>query len=133
MPTARPSSCPGEGMGDRWVIGACRRASGPTWRSAGGTTTWATSSVRAISASGLSSHDPGVAVIPPRLFHAGLFPPLIFTGANAPTTIERFPRGKAVHYREYAIENGVPDDATLVEGSATNTAENLDRSRRLLA
>jgi vancomycin permeability regulator SanA len=82
---------------------------------------------------GLGSHDPGVAVVATRLFHAGLFPRLIFTGANAPTTIERFPRGEAVHYREYAIENGVPDDAILVEGSATNTAENLDRSRRLLA
>ena len=57
---------------------------------------------------GLGSHDPGVAVVAARLFHAGLFPRLVWTGANALTTIGQFPRGEAVHYREYAIENGVP-------------------------
>jgi hypothetical protein len=35
---------------------------------------------------GLGSHDLGVAVIATRLFHAGLYPWIVFTGANAPTT-----------------------------------------------
>ncbi|MEH0934227.1 YdcF family protein [Micromonospora psammae] len=82
---------------------------------------------------GLGSHDLGVAVIATRLFHEGLFPWIVFTGANAPTTVERFPRGEAVHYREYAIEQGVPAEALLVEPRATNTAENLEYSRELLA
>jgi uncharacterized SAM-binding protein YcdF (DUF218 family) len=82
---------------------------------------------------GLGSHDLGVAVIATRLFHEGLFPWIVFTGANAPTTVERFPRGEAVHYREYAVEQGVPAESILVEPRATNTAENLDHSRALLA
>ncbi|WBB72471.1 YdcF family protein [Micromonospora sp. WMMD1128] len=82
---------------------------------------------------GLGSHDLGVAVIATRLFHQGLFPWIVFTGANAPTTVERFPRGEAVHYREYAVEQGVPAESILVEPRATNTAENLEFSRALLA
>lgn len=82
---------------------------------------------------GLGSHDLGVAVIATRLFHEGLFPLIVFTGANAPTTVERFPRGEAVHYREYAVEQGVPVESILVEPRATNTAENLEFSRALLA
>ncbi|MFE9207166.1 YdcF family protein [Micromonospora sp. NPDC007230] len=82
---------------------------------------------------GLGSHDLGVAVIATRLFHEGQFPWIVFTGANAPTTIERFPRGEAVHYREYAVEQGVPAESILVEPRARNTSENLEYSRRLLA
>ncbi len=82
---------------------------------------------------GLGSHDLGVAVVATRLFHEGLFPWILFTGANAPTTVGRFPRGEAVHYREYAVEQGVPAGAVLVEPCATNTAENLEFSRALLA
>ncbi|MFU8852611.1 YdcF family protein [Micromonospora sp. SL1-18] len=82
---------------------------------------------------GLGSHDLGVAVIATRLFHEGLYPLIVFTGANAPTTVERFPRGEAVHYREYAVEQGVPAESILVEPRARNTSENLEYSRRLLA
>jgi uncharacterized SAM-binding protein YcdF (DUF218 family) len=81
---------------------------------------------------GLGSHDLGVAMVATDLFHRGLFPHIVFTGANAPTTIEQFPRGEAVHYREYAIEHGVPADAILVDSTAKNTAENLEKSRFLL-
>ncbi len=82
---------------------------------------------------GLGSHDLGVAVVATRLFYEGMFPWIVFTGANAPTTVQRFPRGEAVHYREYAVEQGVPAESVLVEPRATNTAENLVYSRRLLA
>ncbi|MFD0890330.1 hypothetical protein ACFQ08_37800 [Streptosporangium algeriense] len=40
---------------------------------------------------GLGSHDIGVAVFTARLFGRGVFPLVVFTGANAPTTIDRFP------------------------------------------
>jgi uncharacterized SAM-binding protein YcdF (DUF218 family) len=82
---------------------------------------------------GLGSHDPGVAMCATDLYHKGYFPRIVFTGANAPTTIERFPRGEAVHYREYAIEHGVPDDAILIETKATNTGQNFEYTRKLLA
>lgn len=82
---------------------------------------------------GLGSHDLGVAKVATGLYHKGMYPLLVFTGANAPTTIERFPRGEAVHYREYALANGVPDDAILIETEATNTGENITNTRHLLA
>jgi uncharacterized SAM-binding protein YcdF (DUF218 family) len=82
---------------------------------------------------GLGSHDLGVAVVAVDLFHRGMFPLIVFTGANAPTTVERFPRGEAVHYREYALDHGVPTDAVLIESEAKNTSENLTLTRDLLA
>lgn len=81
---------------------------------------------------GLGSHDLGVATYTAELFHQEMFPRIVFTGANAPTTIERFPRGEAVHYREHAIERGVPATAIYVEPEATNTGQNIELTRRLL-
>jgi uncharacterized SAM-binding protein YcdF (DUF218 family) len=81
---------------------------------------------------GLGSHDLGVATYAAELYHQGLFPRIVFTGANAPTTIERFPRGEAVHYRDHAITLGVPADVISVETNATNTSENLTYSRKTL-
>ncbi|WP_116199253.1 YdcF family protein [Amycolatopsis circi] len=81
---------------------------------------------------GLGSHDLGVAAHTAKLYQQGYFPKIVFTGANAPTTVERFPRGEAVHYREHALELGVPDNAILVEPTARNTGDNIERSRQLL-
>jgi hypothetical protein len=74
---------------------------------------------------GLGSHDIGVAVRVAELYRQGMFPLIVFTGANAPTTIDRFPRGEAVHYRERALEEGVPDGVIRVEPTARNTGENI--------
>jgi len=82
---------------------------------------------------GLGSHDLGVATYTAKLYHQAMFPLIVFSGSNAPTTIERFPRGEAVHYREHAISLDVPDEAIMVETRATNTSENLTHSRDLLA
>jgi uncharacterized SAM-binding protein YcdF (DUF218 family) len=81
---------------------------------------------------GLGSHDIGVAVRAVELYDAGYVPLVVFTGANAPTTIKRFPRGEAVHYREHALAAGVPDEAVLIETGATNTAQNFDFTQKLL-
>ena len=81
---------------------------------------------------GLGSHDLGVAIIATDLYHRGMYPLLVFTGANAPTTIDRFPRGEAVHYAEYAIAHAVPAGAILVEPAATNTQQNFELTRKLL-
>ncbi|NGY59317.1 YdcF family protein [Lentzea sp. NEAU-D13] len=82
---------------------------------------------------GLGSHDLGVATYTAELYHQGMFPRIVFTGANAPTTIERFPRGEAVHYREHAITLGVPAEVISIETQATNTGQNLTNSRQILA
>jgi hypothetical protein len=44
---------------------------------------------------GLGSHDLGVATLAADLYLAGLFPVLVFTGANSPTTAALLPRGEA--------------------------------------
>ncbi|GHC72100.1 hypothetical protein GCM10010349_48820 [Streptomyces flavofungini] len=81
---------------------------------------------------GLGSHDLGVATAAVDLYRAGLFPILVFSGGNSPTTRARFPRGEAVHYREHALSLGVPDEAILVEANAGNTGQNITYSRDLL-
>jgi uncharacterized SAM-binding protein YcdF (DUF218 family) len=81
---------------------------------------------------GLGSHDLGVATYATELYKAGLFSRVLFTGANAPTTVARFPRGEAVHYREHALALGVPDAAIMVEPAATNTGENIEFARAML-
>jgi uncharacterized SAM-binding protein YcdF (DUF218 family) len=81
---------------------------------------------------GLGSHDIGVAEHTAHLYHQGRFPLIVFTGANAPTTVEAFPRGEAVHYAERAEELGVPDTAIVIEPHARNTGENFTLTRTLL-
>ncbi|MFF1820564.1 YdcF family protein [Kribbella sp. NPDC058245] len=82
---------------------------------------------------GLGSHDLGVATYAAHLFHQGLFPTLVFTGANSPSTTAYFPRGEAIHYRDHAIELGVPASSILIEPRATNTGQNIAFTRDLLA
>ncbi|NUV29012.1 MULTISPECIES: YdcF family protein [Streptomyces] len=82
---------------------------------------------------GLGSHDLGVATRTAELYRAGLFPLLVFTGGNSPTTAARFPRGEAVHYREHAVGLGVPGEAVLLEPRAGNTGHNITYSRQVLA
>lgn len=81
---------------------------------------------------GLGSHDLGVADAAVALYKRGMAPLLVFTGATSPTTRDRMPRGEAVHYRERAIELGVPSSAVLVEPRARNTGENVRFSKALL-
>lgn len=81
---------------------------------------------------GLGSHDLGVADMTVRLYQGGMAPLIVFTGATSPTTRARMPRGEAVHYRERALELGVPDRAVLIEPRARNTGENIRFSRAVL-
>lgn len=82
---------------------------------------------------GLGGRDLGAARVAVDLYHRGMFPLLVFTGARTPRSADRFPRGEAVAYREYAVAAGVPPEAVLLEDRATNTYENIVFSRRLLA
>lgn len=80
----------------------------------------------------LGSLDLGVATATADLYHAGMFPVVVFTGDTSAATEERFPRGEAVHYREHALALGVPDEAILLEPKATNTGQNIGFSREVL-
>ncbi|WP_329196241.1 MULTISPECIES: YdcF family protein [unclassified Streptomyces] len=82
---------------------------------------------------GLGSHDLGVADFTVDLYRRGMMPLIVFTGATSRTTRERMPRGEAEHYRDRALELGVPASAILVEPAARNTGENIRLSRSLLA
>ena len=82
---------------------------------------------------GLGSHDLGVAALASDLYHSGLFPVLVFTGATSRTTAARFPRGEAVHFAERATALGVPSSAIIIEPEAANTGQNIEFSRRALA
>jgi uncharacterized SAM-binding protein YcdF (DUF218 family) len=82
---------------------------------------------------GLGGHDLSVVDTAVLLYRCARFPLIVFTGANVPTTIDRFPRGEAVHFRERALELGVPAASVLSEPTATNTGENVTRTRALLA
>ncbi|MFB6895838.1 YdcF family protein [Streptomyces hydrogenans] len=81
---------------------------------------------------GLGSHDLGVADATVDLYQRGMFPLMVFTGATSRTTEERMPKGEAEHYRERALELGVPASAILVEPTARNTGENIRFSQSLL-
>ena len=81
---------------------------------------------------GLGSHDPNVAIYTAELYRQGFFPLIAFTGANVPTTVERFPRGEAVHFREIAINLGVPAEAILIETESRTTTENFVLTHKLL-
>ncbi|TVT24426.1 YdcF family protein [Amycolatopsis rhizosphaerae] len=87
---------------------------------------------RCSAAIALGCNDLGVAAHAAELYHRGLFPVVVFSGANSRETFTAFPRGEGVHYRERALELGVPDEAILVEPRATNTGENITLSRDLL-
>jgi len=81
---------------------------------------------------GLGSHDLGVADTAADLYHRGMMPLIVFTGATSRTTRERMPRGEAEHYRDRAVELGIPAKVILVEPNARNTGENIRFSRTLL-
>ncbi|WP_334663622.1 YdcF family protein [Streptomyces cyaneofuscatus] len=81
---------------------------------------------------GLGSHDLGVADVTVNLYQRGMFPLIVFTGATSRTTRDRMPKGEAEHYRERALELGVPASAILVELEARNTGENINFARELL-
>ncbi|MCC5034709.1 YdcF family protein [Streptomyces sp. WAC 00631] len=82
---------------------------------------------------GLGSHDLGVADTTVALYRDGMAPLIVFTGATSRTTRDRMPRGEAEHYRERALELGVPAHVILIEPNARNTGENITFSRALLA
>jgi len=81
----------------------------------------------------LCSHDLIVAERGTELFLEGRAPLLIFAGGSGAMTRELWSEPEADVFARVAIERGVPPDCILREGRSTNTGENVQFTRQLLA
>jgi uncharacterized SAM-binding protein YcdF (DUF218 family) len=81
----------------------------------------------------LGSHDTRVADRGAEVFLAGLAPLIVFSGNLGALTSGLWQRPEAEIFSDRAAELGVPRERMLIEPRATNTGENVDFSRQLLA
>lgn len=81
----------------------------------------------------LGCHDTNVARHAAGLFRAGRFPLLVTSGAVSSATRALYPEGEGRRFARIAVEHGVAPARILVEATATNTQENIEATRRLLA
>jgi len=81
----------------------------------------------------LCSHDTAVAERGAQLFHEGWAPLLIFSGGQGAITKQLWTEPEADRFARIAIDRGVPAGSILVENQSTNTGENVEFTRRLLA
>ena len=81
----------------------------------------------------LGSNDVRVGEHGARLFLQGLAPLMLFSGNVGRLTAGRFEKSEAATFADAAVRLGVPRSAILIEDTSTNTGENIDRSRALLA
>lgn len=81
----------------------------------------------------LGSNDTRVAEHAADLFLRGLAPRLLFSGNVGILTKGKFAKTEAETFADVAVEKGVPREAILLETRSTNTGENIQFSRALLA
>jgi uncharacterized SAM-binding protein YcdF (DUF218 family) len=81
----------------------------------------------------LGSNDIRVAEHGARLFLRGLAPLMVCSGREGRLTAGRFEKSEAEAFADAAVRLGVPRSAILIEDASTNTGENIDWSRALLA
>ena len=81
----------------------------------------------------LCSHDLIVAERGAELFLEGRAPLLIFSGGSGAMTRELWSEPEADVFARIAIERGVPGDRILREPRSTNSGENVQFTRQLLA
>lgn len=81
----------------------------------------------------LGSNDVRVGEHAARLFLRGLAPLLVCSGHVGRLTAGRFEKSEAETFADAAVRLGVPRSAILLEDRSTNTGENIDLSRALLA
>lgn len=74
---------------------------------------------------GLGTYDTRVAETCADLYHKGLGPKIIFTGARGHFTKQIFDKSEAKTFADIAIKNGVPSEHVLIEEEAMNTGENI--------
>ena len=81
----------------------------------------------------LGSHDTRVAERGAEVFLGGWAPLLVFSGHLGALTSGMWSRPEAEVFADVAVATGVPRERILIESRSTNTGENVDFSRRLLA
>src|SRR5947207_10454205 len=81
----------------------------------------------------MGSHDLRVAKHAAELVLAGMAPILVVSGGLGKVTRDGTEPPEGERFATVALEQGVPGDKIIVEGTATNTGENITRSRDLLA
>jgi uncharacterized SAM-binding protein YcdF (DUF218 family) len=81
----------------------------------------------------LGSHDTRVAERGAEVFLAGWAPLIVFSGNLGALTSDIWTRPEAEIFADVAAAMGVPRDRMLIENRSTNTGENVDFSRALLA
>lgn len=81
----------------------------------------------------LGSHDTRVAERGADVFLEGWAPLIVFSGNLGALTSDLWTRPEAEIFAEVAEKKGVPRDHMLLETRSTNTGENVDFSRALLA
>jgi len=81
----------------------------------------------------LGSHDTRVAERGAEVFLGGWAPLLVCSGHLGALTREMWTRPEAEVFADVAVARGVPRDRILIESRSTNTGENVDFSRQLLA
>ncbi len=81
----------------------------------------------------LGSNDLRVAAHAADLYLRGLAPWLVFSGNVGRLTEGVFKKSEAEMFTEVAMAKGVPESAILLEPRSTNTGQNIDLSRELLA
>ena len=81
----------------------------------------------------LGSHDTRVAERGAELYLAGWAPLVLMSGGLGSLTSGMWTRPEAEVFADIALGMGVPRDALLLESRSTNTGENVELSRRLLA
>ena len=81
----------------------------------------------------LCSHDERVAERAAQLFHEGWAPLLIFSGGQGSITRTLWDEPEAERFARIAVELGVPRESILIEPHSTNTGENIEFTKRLVA
>jgi uncharacterized SAM-binding protein YcdF (DUF218 family) len=81
----------------------------------------------------LGSHDTRVAERAAEVFLAGWAPLLLCSGRLGALTRTMWTRPEAEVFADVAVARGVPRDRIVAESRSTNTGENVDFSRQLLA
>jgi uncharacterized SAM-binding protein YcdF (DUF218 family) len=81
----------------------------------------------------LCSHDVAVAQRGAQLWLDGWAPLLIYSGGLGAITREMWAEPEADQFAAIAAKMGVPPDQILIENQSTNTGENIEFTRRLLA
>jgi uncharacterized SAM-binding protein YcdF (DUF218 family) len=81
----------------------------------------------------LCSHDERVAERAAQLFHEGWAPLVIFSGGQGSITRALWDQPEAERFARIAVELGVPRGSILTEPHSTNTGENIEFTKRLLA